>query len=115
MVTTKQLNIKNITYYFYNDLINIKDFDPKLLKLGKKLSKDITIYYTGYVKKPEDNINSVNPLYLLIDGIDGFIKEKEGDKYLNISLTDSNNEVLKKYAEVWSVIKDQIKKQTTVK
>ena len=37
MVTTKQMNIKNRTYYFYNDLINIKDFDPKLLKLDKKI------------------------------------------------------------------------------
>ena len=36
MVVTKQLNIKNRTYYFYNDLNNIKDFDPKLLKLDKK-------------------------------------------------------------------------------
>ena len=37
MVTTKQINIKNRTYYLYNDLINIKDFDPKLLKLDKKI------------------------------------------------------------------------------
>ena len=67
MVTIKQLNIKNRTYYFYNDLINPKDFDPKLLKLDKKPSMDISIYYIGYVtKKPEYNINSVNQLYLLI-------------------------------------------------
>ena len=51
MVTTKQINIKNRTYYFYNDLINIKDFDPKLLKLDKKTSMDINIYYIGYVTK----------------------------------------------------------------
>ena len=69
------------------------------------------MYYIGYVtKKPEYNINSVNPLYLLIDEIDGFIEEKEGDKYLNIALTDSNSEVLKKYAKVWHGIGDQIKK-----
>ena len=43
MVTTKQLNIKNRTYYFYNDLINIRDFDPKLLKLDKRSSMDIGI------------------------------------------------------------------------
>ena len=49
MVTTKQMNIKNRTYYFYNYLINIKDFDPKLLELHKKSSKNITIYYIGYV------------------------------------------------------------------
>ena len=72
---------------------------------------DISIYYIGYVtKKPEYNINSVNPLYLLIGELDGFIEEKEGSKYLNISLTYNNNDVLMKYAEVWSGIKDQIKK-----
>ena len=58
MVTTKQLNIKSRTYYFWNDLINLKDVDPKLLKLDKKSSMDISIYYSGYVtKKPECNIN----------------------------------------------------------
>ena len=57
------------------------------------------------MKKTEYNINSVNPLYLLIGEIDRFVEEKKGSKYLNIALTDSNNEVLKKYAEVWSGIK----------
>ena len=97
MVTTKQLNIKNRTCYFCNDLINIKDFDPKLLKLDKKSSMDISIYYIGYVtRKPEYNINIVNPLYLVIGEIDGFIEEENGRKYLNISLTVNNKEVLKK-------------------
>ena len=101
MLTTKELNIKNRTYYFWSDLINLKDFDPILLKLGKKLSMDISIYYIGYVtKKTEYNINSVNPLYLLISELHGFIEEKEGSKYLNISLTYSNNDVLVKCADV---------------
>ena len=79
MVTTKQLNIKNRTYYFWNDLINLKNFNPKC------------IYYIGYVtKKPEYNIDSVNPLYLLINKLDGFNEEKEVSKYLNISLTCNN-------------------------
>ena len=86
MVTTKKINIKNRTYYFYNDLINIKNFAPNLLKLGKKSFKNIDIYYVGYItKKDEYKINSVNPLYLLVDEIDGFIEEKEGSKYLNIN------------------------------
>ena len=107
----KQLNIKNRAYYFYNDLINLEKFNPSLLKLDKKSSMDINIYHIGYVtKKPEYNINSVNPLYLLIKKLDGFIDEKEGNKYLSITLTDSNNDVLIKYVEVWSGIKDQIKK-----
>ena len=59
----------------------------------------INIYYIGYVaKKPEYNINSVNPSYLLIKKLDGFVDEKEGNKYLNVTLTDSNNHVLIKYA-----------------
>ena len=111
MVTNKQLNIKNRTYYFWNDLINLKDFNPQLLKLDKKSSMDISIYYIGYVtKKVEYNADSVNPLYLLINEFDGFIEEKEGSKYLNISLTYNNDDVLVKYAEVWRGIKDQIKK-----
>ena len=96
MITTKQLNNKNRTYYYWNDLINIKDFDPRLLKLDRKSSMSVNIYYIGYVtNNPEYNINSVNPLYLLIGQIDGFIEEKEGSKYLNIVLTENNNEVLK--------------------
>ena len=47
-MTIKQLNIKNRPYYFYNDLINNKDFDPKLLKLDEKSSMDISIYYKLY-------------------------------------------------------------------
>ena len=103
MVTTKQMNIKTRNYYFYNEVINIKNFDPKLLTLDKKSLKDIFMYYIGYVtKKDEYKINSLNPLYLLVHEIDDFVEEKECSKYLNISLTDSNSEVLKKYAEIWS-------------
>ena len=43
------------------------------------------------------------------------LKKKRGKKYLNIAFTDSNNEVLKKYAEVWSGIKDQIDKINNAK
>ena len=61
-------------------------------------------------KKDEYEINSVNPLYLLVHRIDGFIEEKRENKYLNIVFTGSNNEVLKKYAKVWSGVKDSIEK-----
>ena len=61
-------------------------------------------------KKDEYEINSVNPLYLLVHRIDGFIEAKRENKYLNIAFTGSNNEVLKKYAEVWSGVKDSIEK-----
>ena len=77
-MVTKQLNIKNRTYYFWNDLINLKDFDPRLLKLDKMSSVDVDIYYTGYItKKVEYNINSVNPLYLLLKKQMGLSKKKK--------------------------------------
>ena len=97
MGIAKQMNTKNRTYYCYNDLINIKDFDPKLLKLDNKSYKNVDMYYIGYItKKDEYKINSVNPFYLLFHITDGFIEEKRGNKYLNIAFTDSNNEKLKK-------------------
>ena len=107
----KQMNIKNRTYCFYNDLINIKDFDPKLLKLDKKSYKNIDIFCIRYItKKDEYKILSVNPLYLLVHRIDSFIEKKRGNKYLNIASTDRNSEILKKYAKVWSGIKNQTEK-----
>ena len=49
MGVVKQIDIKNRTYYFYNDMINIKNFDPILLKIDRKSYKDISIYYIGYI------------------------------------------------------------------
>ena len=72
---------------------------------------NINDYYIGYVtKRTAYNIDSVNPLYLNIYTLDGFIEEKDGSKYLNIALTDYNNNFLKKYSEVWKGIKNQIVK-----
>ena len=71
----KQIDIKNWTYYFYNDIIDLKDFDARLLKIDKKSYKNIGIYNIGYItiKKFNDcnNIHSVNPLYLRINHANG--------------------------------------------
>ena len=62
-MTTGQLNIKNRSYYFYNDLINVLNFEASNLKLDEKTFKDIDIYCVGYVnKKPDWNVNNVNLL-----------------------------------------------------
>ena len=65
METIKQINIKNGTYYFYNDIIDIKTFDSNMLKLDKKLYKKFDIYNIGYVTVKKIgygyDINSVNP------------------------------------------------------
>ena len=61
----KEISIKNQTYYFFNDMINIKIFHSNLLKIDKKSYKDIDIYYIGYITIKEfgdcENIRSVNP------------------------------------------------------
>ena len=64
MENIKQINIKNRTYYFLNDMINIEGFDSSLLKINKKSYKNIGIYNIGYItiKKIDDyeNIHSEN-------------------------------------------------------
>ena len=82
----RQLNIESRTYYFYNDLINIKDFNINNLKLDKKGVLGNDLHCIGYItKKPQWNVNSVNPLYLMINRIKGHFEEVDGDKYLIIS------------------------------
>ena len=104
MDTTKQINIKNRTYYFYNDIIDLKNFDVGLLKIDKKSYKDINIYNIGYVTKKKIsncmNIKSVNPLYLGITHANGYIEEKGMNKYLVFDSTDEYKELLKNYNDV---------------
>ena len=95
----KSLEIKNRSYYFWDDTIYIENFNPELLKIDKKISS-IGI-----------NINSVNSLYLVIKTIDGYVEEREnGDRYLNISPVKDNNEVLKTFTDLWEKIKNLILK-----
>ena len=75
MGEVKQINITNRTYYFYNDLIDLKNLYARLLNIDKKSFKGIDIYNIGYItiKKINDckNIHSVHPLYLRIDHANG--------------------------------------------
>ena len=112
MVTTKRLNIKNRAYYFHNDLINFKNFDASLIKLDKKSSMGISIYYIEYITTKSisdyENITSVDPLYLIINDVDGYIEENNKNKYLSFASTDNNKEVLKKYIKHWDEVKYHI-------
>ena len=111
MEIIKQINIKNRTYYFFNDMINVKNFDPGLLKIDKKSYKSIDIFYIGYITMKDSDhvkINSINPLYLIIGEVDGYIEENNGNKYLTFTSTDKNKKVLEKYTKVWDEIKYHI-------
>ena len=104
MGKTKELDIKNWTYYFFDDIIDIRNFHSNLFKIDKKSYKDIDIYFIGYItiKKFSDceNIHSVNPSYLIIHSVTGYFKEKNGKKYLILDSTE-------KYEEVFTGIRSE--------
>ena len=98
------MNIKNRTYYFYNDKIDSENFDSSLLKLDRKSYKHIAIYNIGYIaiKKIGDckNIYSVNPLQLGITHASTYIKcssteEINENKYLTFDSIDGFKEFFK--------------------
>ena len=98
MGNVNKMNI-NQTYYFFDDVINIKVFNPSLLKIDKMSYKNIGIYYIGYITMKNSDyvkINSVNPLYIVTGEADGSIKEKNENKHLTFVSTDKNKEILKK-------------------
>ena len=80
MEEVKEINIKNRTYYFFDYMIDIRNFHSNLLKIDKKWHKDINVYYIDYItiKKFSDceNIHNVNPLCLIIHSAIGYFKEK---------------------------------------
>ena len=78
MGKVKQINIKNQTYYFYND-INIKDFDARLLQIDKDRTKTLVFTTLGISQKIDDyqNIYSVNPSYLVVTNASGYIEKED--------------------------------------
>ena len=96
------------------DMIDLFIFSMKNLKLDKKTWKDIDIYYIGYVdkNKPEDwCVNSVNPLYVMINQVFCFVGEKNVVKYLKIGKGNKKLEdsILAIWNKVFSGIKYNIK------
>ena len=72
-------------------MIDIKDFDPSLIKIDKNSYKNISLYYIGYITMKDSNhvkINIVNSLYLIIGEVDKYIGESNGNKYLTFASTD---------------------------
>ena len=78
-MSTKQINIKNRTYYFYNDIIELNNFDGSKIKIDKKDFDIIDIYYIRYEMKKLiskcNEINSANLLYLKINSVIGILKK----------------------------------------
>ena len=80
----KDIDIKIHTFYFFNDMINIKNFDANNIKIYEKSYKSILIYYLGYVTIKDSTyvkIYNVNPLYLTFIKVNGNIEEINGNTY----------------------------------
>ena len=108
MGNIRQINIKNRTYYFFNGMLILKTL-TQVDKKDKKSYKNIGIYHIRYITVKSisncGNFNSVNPLYLIIGDVDGYIEcsstecnsieENNGNKYVTFASTDKNKKVLR--------------------
>ena len=102
----KRLVLKKRSCCFFNNSVLLNDFDKTKLKIVNHDCVDRYVYHIDYVK----NINNVNPLYLIIPEFYGYIAEHKGRKYLNITLTGINNDVLSEYEKMWDGILEQVRK-----
>ena len=111
----KDIDVKNRTYCFFNDIINIKKFYSNDIKINENSYKDIFIYYIGYVMIKDSKyvkINSVNPLYLIFRKVNGYFEEINGNKYLTLVPTNESKEKIKKYKELRNKIRDVVRSLT---
>ena len=109
----KDINIKIRTYYFFNDIIDIENFDPNNIKIDEKAYKNILIYYIGYVTiKDYVKMYSVNPFYLTFRYVNGYFEEINENKYLTLVPTNESKEKIKKYEELWIKIRDSVRSIT---
>ena len=106
MKTPRQTNIKNNQNYFFNDIANIKNFDPSLLNIDHLSfeNDDSVIYDIKYFK----HLDSSNSLYLVFNNLDAYIEKSAENKDLVFASTDKKRKALENYTELWNEIKEQI-------
>ena len=108
-MVVESLKKKSKSNYFWDDMVYLDDFDVKLVKAVRRESRiGVDIYYIGYVLEPKDDINSINPLYLIVRHLFGRIEKIEGssDRYLVVD--ENNKEVINVFDKLWKFIKDEI-------
>ena len=124
MNSFKKINIKNGTYYVFEDMIKIKNLDPSKIKIDENSNKFIfylfiyllfisfLIYHMKYVTIKDLSyvkINRVNPSYLIINKINGYIEESNRNKCLTLVRTNESKDTLKAYEELWHKIRNFIR------
>ena len=103
-MTTKQLILNDGSHPYHNYSVFLKDFDPKKLKIIGFDCGDSYIYHVNYV----GGLNNVNPLYLVIPEVLGFIECNNGCKYLNFAPAQVNEDVLVNYEPVQNEIMNRV-------
>ena len=98
----KDINIKNHTCYFFDDVINIKDFRSKKYQ-NRWIAIQKYSYFIHCIRNYQRfivKINSVNPLYLVLNKMNGYFEEINRNKYLTLVPTNESKEKIKKYEEL---------------
>ena len=113
-MSTKSLKIKNESMFYPNDMIQLNNFDIRLLKINKRENKENNdIYYISYkINKLEHNINSINNLYFVVNYLYGTIEKIDGskDRYLVIDKDRLiNKENIDLFYDFWDAIINKIK------
>ena len=93
----KSLEIKTKTFYNWDDIVCLNEFDVNTLEIIKRESKiGVNSYYIGYVLEPNYDYNTINPLYFVINRLIGYIEEIEGssDKYLVVATSVHNKDTI---------------------
>ena len=112
-MNTKSLKIKNESMFYPNDMIQLSNFDCRLLKINKRENRENNnIYYISYkINKPEHDINSINNLYFAVDYLYGKIEKinDSKDRYLVIEDSITNEKSLYFFHYLWNTIINKIK------
>ena len=102
--SVREINVKNLTNYLFDNMINIKNLNPNKIKADEKPCKNILIYRVGQMT----SVDSVKPVYLIMNKIDECIEKSNRNKYLTLVPTDESKDTLKIYEELWNKMRDLI-------
>ena len=97
--SVKDIDIEHWAHHFFNDIINIKNFDPNITKIDEKLYKNTLVYYIGYVA-----INYlkyikiyVNPFCLIFNRVNWYFEEINRNRYLTLVSANKSKELKHKF------------------
>ena len=100
-MVVESLKIKNESYYYWDDMVYLDDFNVDLIKIVRI---DADIYYIGnVVNKPQYNINSINPLYLVVRHLFGRVEKIQDSSGRYLVVDENNKEVINVFDKLWKL------------